>query len=140
MVSCVSIGLSVGCSDEPERPASQTTVTSQEVKNEAAEAVDTTQAYTQQQMEEYQQQVEQQLNDFDRKLEDLEARTESMQADAKAQYEETIAALKQKLSEAADAFDELKQESSEAWSRTKVKIDEMIDDLQRRFDQADASS
>jgi len=130
----------VGCGEGKEQAQSQENVTAENVKEDAAETMETAQAYTQQQKEEYQRELDEQLNALDQKLDKLEAKAESMQEDAKVRYENMLVTLKQKQRDAVDALDELKRESGEAWSTMKEKMDAMMKNLKNAFDQTEAQS
>jgi hypothetical protein len=127
-----------GCGDQKEPSGSQTEVTSKDIKKDAAQTIETAKAYTQHQKEEYQRQLQNKLNIFDQKLDALKNKTESMQADAKIKYEETLAELQEKQKETVAAFEKLKNESGDAWSEIKNNLDQLVDDLQRAFDQRGA--
>jgi hypothetical protein len=140
----LAIGISmffvVGCSDRSGPPKSQAPVTTEDVKEEVEQAVETVQANTQKQMEAYQVQIDEKLKTFDEKLSELGAKAESMQEDAKAQYIGTISTLQRKQMEATAALKGLKNETGKAWAVMKERLDEMVDDLQASFDRADTSS
>ena len=84
------------------------------------------------------------LKDYDQKLDEMrsnaKSKTESMKEKAKIQYEKTIVARSEKKRVAAVYFDKLRQESGEAWSDPKAKLDEVMDELKKAFDQTETKS
>ena len=137
IVCFLSMGVLAGCGDGQEQAQSQGGVTAEDIKEEAAETIEKAQTYTRQQKEEYLENVDEQLAALDRKFVELEAKTESMQEDARDQYEKILVTLQQKQKETAVALEELKQESGEAWSTMKTKMDALMKNLQIAFDQAE---
>jgi hypothetical protein len=124
-----------GCGDGQEQTTSESRVTVEDVKEEAAETIDKAQAYTQQQKEEYQMKVAEQLKALDSKMDGLEAEAETLQGDVRTQYERMLVTLKQKRREADEIYTELNQETGEAWSAVKIRMDNMIRNLKAAFGQ-----
>ena len=134
----------LGCDNSQEQAKSKPDATAGDVKKEAAQTLTKAQNYTQQQRDKYQKMLDEKLKYYDQKLDemksDAKSKTESMKEDAKIQYEKTIASLSEKKREAAVYLDKLRQESGDAWSDTKTKLDEVMDELKKAFDQNETKS
>ncbi|MCF8145518.1 MAG: hypothetical protein K9N21_16520 [Deltaproteobacteria bacterium] len=135
-----SMFLLAGCGDKEEQPEPKPEVKVGDVQKEAGQAMATAKNYTQQQMEEYQNQIEKKLETFNQELGELKVKTDSMKEDAKGKYEQTLITLQEKQMEITEALKGLKQETGEDWASTKEKLDQMMDDLQKEFDQANTPS
>lgn len=138
----VTLSLSIlalaGCGgDGQEQAQSQDNVTAADVKEEAVQTMEKVQAYTQQEKEEYQRELDEKLTAMDQKIGELETKAESMEKDIRDQYEKMLLTLKQKQREAVEALEELKQESGEAWSGMKNKMDTMVHNLRIAVEQVE---
>jgi len=132
----------LACGDGKETEKPEMKVTSQDVKKEAREAMETAKAYTLQQKEEYQEQIEARLQVLDREIQELQARTQSKAAElkeeSKAEYNQTIEELRNKKQAAAEQLDKLKSASGKAWEDIKAGMDSAMDNLSQAFDRARA--
>jgi uncharacterized lipoprotein NlpE involved in copper resistance len=133
----LSILMLVGCGEKQDASQSQKDVTAEDVKEEAVQAMEKVQAYTQQEKEEYQRELDEELIAMDQKIGELETKAESMEKDIEDQYEKMLLTLKQKQREAVEALEELKQESGEAWSGMKNKMDTMVHNLRIAVEQVE---
>jgi hypothetical protein len=129
------MGFLAGCGDGQEQAQSQGGVTAEDVKEEAVETIETAQAYTRQQKEEYQTKIAEQLKALDSKMDGLEAEAETLQGDVRTQYERMLVTLKQKRREADEIYTELNQKTGEAWSAVKIRMDNMMRNLKAAFGQ-----
>jgi len=124
-----------GCSDA-DRASDE--VTSQDVKKETTEAVETATSFTRQQMDAFKSEIETRLEEYDRKISDLQAKAESMQGDARAAFDRKLQDLKQKRDAAREKFKELKTSSDSAWGDIKAGMDGALTELQKAYDNAAA--
>ena len=127
----VSLFMLASCSRE-QTPKTQ--VTPEDVKRDTQKAVQTTEAYAQQQKEEYQKKAEAELNELDRRIDELKAKTEKASAKAKAAMDQQTAELRKQQEVARQKLEELKGASASTWEETRKKLDAAIEELKRRYD------
>ena len=121
-----------GNQDQAKEPESK--VTAQDVKKESKEALNTAVAYTEQKKEAYQKQIEAELKAYDQKLDKLKAGAMGLKDDAKAEYNQQIDMLEQKIKSASEKFNALKSASGEAWDDVKSGMDTAVDELRNTYD------
>jgi len=130
----------LACGDGKESEKPEKEVTSQDVKKEAKEAMETAKAYTLQQKEEYQKQIEAKLQALDREINELQTMAQSkatgLKEESKAEFNQTIEELRNKKQAAAEQLDKLKSASGKAWEDIKAGVDSAMDDLSAAFDRA----
>jgi hypothetical protein len=126
----------VACGDQKEAAKTETPVTSEEVKKQAGEAMETAVAYTQQQMHEYQNNIAAKLDDYSRKISELKAKSEEMTGDAKAMAEQKLADLQASKQGAEQKLKELKNASGKAWEDMKSGMDKAMESLAQAYKEA----
>lgn len=124
-----------GCSDGEDQAKSQGTVTAEDVKEEAVETMETAKAFTKQQKEAYQRKIDEELKTLDSEMDGLETKVDNLEENVRTQYEKMLTTLKQKRREADEIYKELEQETGEAWSAVKIRMDNMMRNLKAAFDQ-----
>ena len=72
-----SMPLLFACGDQKEAEKPKTSVTYEDVKKEAKEAMATAKSYTQQQKEEYFRKIEAKLKELDKEMQELQAKAKS---------------------------------------------------------------
>jgi TolA-binding protein len=133
---CIGLGMLAGCKGKEEPVKSEKPVSTEEVKKEAKEAVETATTFTRQQMDEYQNQIEARLKGFDQKLEELKVRAEKMEKDAKAEVGQQMNEIRKKRDVAAKKLEELRSASGKAWSDLKAGLDAALEDVEKAYQEA----
>ena len=142
MISAAFFGSAflLACSDGEKSEKPKVEVTSQDMKNQAKEAMDTAKTYTLQQKEEYQKQIEARLQEIDRQIKDLQTKAQSkvtdLKEESKVQFSQTLEELHNKKQAAADKLAKLESASGKAWEKMKTSVDSAMDDLSKAFDRA----
>ncbi len=115
-------------------------VTSTDVERELDEAVNVASKYAGQTKDEYQASMQKKLDELDAKINALQTRTDTaskeVKEDAKREYEEAIATLKQKRQAMSAKFAEIKNASGDAWKDIAAGTDAAWDDLSAAFSSA----
>jgi hypothetical protein len=112
--------------------------TAEDVGRETAEALQTMQAYTIHQQEEYQQKVGTKLGELAKGIATLQAKAERAGAQGKTELNTMLAELQQKKEATRRHFEALKAASGEAWSDLKAGMEAAMKDLERGYDRAHA--
>lgn len=142
MIILLLLGLTPlpACSGQDDATQPKPEATAQDVQKEDAEATETVQEDTPAQKEGYMQKIDARLEALDRELEALGEQVESgsgeMKKKTQAEYQETMAALKDRQAEAARQYEKLKESGSAAWSDIKAGMDAAMEDLNTAFDKA----
>lgn len=123
------LGALPGCGEKEQPQDKQATVSREDVKKEAKEALETTKAYTQEQMQAFRKQMEIKLNEYGEKIDQLEAKAEELGGDVKAKAEQQLTELRQKRDEVSEKLKELGSSSGNAWDQLKSGIDAAMKDL-----------
>ncbi len=112
----------------------------EDVQQNVKDAVDAAGKYADQTKLEYQQAMQDRLAELDAKIESLKekAATASQDAndDARKNYEEAMAALKEKRDVMQDEFGQLKDASSDAWQEIASGVDSAWTELSDAFSNA----
>jgi len=127
-----------GCGEKEQPQSKPAAVSGEDVKREAKEAYDTTQAYTQEQMQAFREQTEIKLNEYKEEFDQLQAKAEKMGGDAKAKADEQLTALHQKREVVAEKLKELRSSGENAWEQLKSGIDAAMEDLGNAYKKAAA--
>lgn len=131
------------CSDQKEPAKSEAKVTSQEVKQEAKEAVETAKAYTYQQKDDYLNLMKAKMEDLDRQIQELQAKAESKASEVKTQskteFNQAMEELRSKKQAAEAKYESLKSASAEAWNDMRSGMDSAMDEMSAAFERARAS-
>jgi len=131
----LSLFFVASCSKEKPEEA-KTDITSEEVKKEVGEAVETTGVYLDQKKDEYIRQAEVKMEELGKKTAELENRLEKETAEMKERHKEEILGLKKKQEELQKKINELKSSSAKAWEEFKTGIDAALDDLEKSYEKA----
>lgn len=131
----LSLFFMTSCSKKtPEKVETQ--VSSEDVKRETGEALETTKTYLKQEKEKYQKEVEATLNDLNDKIKALQAKAEQAGTDTKAKYNEIIEGLRKKQEEAQNKLNDLKSKSADAWEDVKSGMDAALENLKKSYNDA----
>ena len=122
------------CNNQDQAKQPESKVTAQDVKKESKEALNTAVAYTEQKKEAYQKEIEAELKAYDQKLDKLKAGAMGLKDDAKAEYNQQIDMLEQKIKSASEKFNALKSASGEAWDDVKSGMDKAGNELRDAYD------
>ncbi|MDR4505088.1 MAG: hypothetical protein MRK01_09900 [Candidatus Scalindua sp.] len=125
---------SCGSKETPEK--AETHVSSEDVKRETGEALETQKTYLEQQKEKYQKGAESTLNDLNDKIKGLQAKAGQAGSDAKAKYNEIIEGLQKKQGEAQNRLNDLKSKSADAWEDVKSGMDAALENLNNSYNEA----
>lgn len=132
---CVPLFFMASCSKKtPEKV--ETRVSSEDVKRETGEALETTKTYLAQQKEKYQKDAESTLNDLNDKIKGLQSKAEQAGTDTKAKYNEIIEGLRKKQGEAQNKLNDLKSKSADAWEDVKSGMDAALENLKNSYNDA----
>ena len=123
------------CSKETPEKA-ETQVSSEDVKRETGEALETTKTYFRQEKERYQKEVEATLSELNDKIKDLQSKAEQAGTDTKAKYNEIIEELRKKQEEAQSKLNDLKSKSADAWEDIKSGMDAALENLKNSYNDA----
>ena len=130
----------VACGNQEEAAKPKDAVTAQDVKKEAAAAMETAEKYTQEQKDAYMQKVDARLKELDRDIEALgtkiQAGTDKMTAEARAKLEASLHTLKAQKEGAIEQYEKLKASGGQAWDELKVGMDKAMQKLDEAFDKA----
>lgn len=111
-------------------------VSTEDVKRETREAVDTAKQFASQKKAEYEKQLQQQLDEMDKDLQQWRAKADKATGDAKAEMEKKLKALQEQRDALAGKIKDLGKDSGEAWEEMKKGIDKAWGELKEGFDKA----
>jgi hypothetical protein len=141
---CIVFGLAFlwACSNQEETPKPKTEVTAEDVKNEAAEAMETAEKYTMAQKEAYMQKIQTRLEEIDRDIEVLGNKIQNgateMTAEGQAKLQATLKTLQAQKEGVVRQYEELETSGGEAWEELKTGMDAAMKKLNAAFDKAKA--
>jgi TolA-binding protein len=124
-----------GCEQPGTSPAPGTT-TSDDVRRDIGQAVDTTAEYADQTKEEYQQKLDARLQELDAEIAKLREKGQDLKDDAKVRWEENMASLETKREAARVKLAELKNSSSEAWKEVREGAQAAWEEMEAAFQKA----
>ena len=134
---CVPLFFMASCNNSKKTPEKvETQVSSEDVKRETGEALETTKTYLAQQKEKYQKDAESTLNDLNDKIKGLQSKAEQAGTDTKAKYNEIIEGLRKKQEEAQNKLNDLKSKSADAWEDVKSGMDAALENLKNSYNDA----
>jgi hypothetical protein len=117
-------------------------VTAEDVKNEAAEAMETAGNYTMEQKEAYMRKIDARLEELDREIGALGKRiqtgTDELKAEGRAKLEASMQTLRAQKEAALQQYEKLKTSSGAAWDELKTGMDAAMKKLDETFDKAKA--
>jgi uncharacterized protein HemX len=134
----LALGALAGCGDNEQTQSKPAAVTKEDVKNKAAEAYDTTKAYTQEQMQAFREQTESRLAEYEKEIDQLQAKAEKLEGDAKAKADQQLTVLRQKRDAVSEKLKELGSSSANAWEQIKSGVDAAMEDLGNAYKKAAA--
>jgi hypothetical protein len=134
--------LPLSCGSQEETPKPKTKVTAEDVKNEAAEAMETAGNYTMEQKEAYMRKIDARLEELDREIGALGKRiqtgTDELKAEGRAKLEASMQTLRAQKEAALQQYEKLKTSSGAAWDELKTGMDAAMKKLDETFDKAKA--
>jgi TolA-binding protein len=124
--------LALGCE---QKPVNQTPgkVTSEDVRRDAGQAVETAGEYSQQAKDEFQTKLEAQLAELDGRIAKLREKSADLKDEAKVNWDKTMADLETKREAARVKLAEVGQSSGEAWKDVQKGAQAAWDDLDKAF-------
>lgn len=128
--------LLASCGQENEPNKAKTEVTTQDVKREAKEAVQTTAAYASQKKEKYVSEAETRYNELKQRIDELAAKGESLKDEAKADIKKQIGELQAKQADVLDRLEEMKSASGEAWKDVASGFEAAFEELEKAYQDA----
>ncbi len=111
-------------------------VTSEDVRRDAGQAVDTAAKFSQQTKEEFQKRLEARLEELDVKIAELREKGKDLKDEAKANWDQKLADLETKRDAARAKLAEVGQSSAEAWKDVQQGAQSAWDDLEQAFQDA----
>jgi chromosome segregation ATPase len=144
MVFVVAFLVACGGSEEQanqqpaaEKPsAEEHAVTSQDVKEEVAEAARTTTDYAEAKKEEYQKDIEAKLDKYQQEIYKIAVGSRAMAYDAKVAVDERLQVLIDKKEAAQKKLAELQSASRKAWEDLEAGMDAAMVELESAFEEA----
>src|SRR3990172_2106956 len=118
-----------------QKPADQTPgkVTSEDVRRDAGQAVNTAVEYSQQAKEEFQKKLDTRLKELDAEIAKLREKGRDLKDKAKANWDQKMAELETKRDAARDKLAEVGHSSAEAWKDVQNGAQSAYDDLDKAF-------
>lgn len=124
-----------GCDQKPvDRPSG--TVTSEEVRRDAGQAVNTAAEYSAQTKEEFQKRLDARLKELDAEIAKLQEKGRDLKDDAKANWDRKMADLEMKRDAARVKLAEVGHSSAEAWKDVQKGAQSAWTDLDKAFHDA----
>jgi len=111
-------------------------VTSEDVRRDAGEAVDTAAEFSQQTKEEFQKNLDARLNELDAQIAVLREKGRDLKDQAKANWDQKMADLETKRAAARAKLDEVAQSSAESWKDVQKGAQSAWDELDKAFREA----
>ena len=128
------------CGNQEKAAQPKAEVTAQDVKKQAAAAMETAENYTMEQKDAYMQKIDARLKELDRDIgtlgDKIQTGTDKMTAEGRAKLEESLQTLKAQKEAAAEQYAKLKASSSQAWDELKAGMDSAMQKLDEAFDKA----
>ena len=125
----------VGCEQKPsDRTPSK--VTSEDVRRDAGQAVQTAAEFSEQTKDEFQKRLEARLEELDVKIADLREKGRDLKDEAKADWDRRLANLETKRDAARAKLAEVGQSSAEAWKDVQQGAQSAWDGLEQAFQDA----
>lgn len=118
-----------------QKPADRTPgkVTSEDVRRDAGQAVNTAVEFSQQTKEEFQKKLEVQLNELDAKIAKLREKGRDLKDKAKVDWDQKMAELEKKREAASAKLAEVGHSSAEAWKDVQKGAQSAWDELDKAF-------
>lgn len=122
----------IGCEQKPS-DRTPGTVTSEDVRSDAGQAVETAVEYSQQAKEEFRKKLETQLNELDAKIAKLREKGGDLKDDAKVKWDQKMSDLEKKREAAHAKLAEVGQSSADAWEDVRKGAQSAWDELDKAF-------
>lgn len=135
VVALAGLATIIGCEQKPSGEAPRT-ATSEDVRREAGEAVDTAAKFSQQTKEEFLTRLEARLEKLDGEVAALREKGRDLKDEAKADWDRKLADLEAKRDAARTKLAEVKESSAEAWKDVQQGAQSAWDDLEQAFQDA----
>ena len=135
LIALAGLTTSIGCELKPTGEA-PSTVTSEDVRRETGETVDTAAEASQQTKEEFQERLEARLEMLDGEIAALRAKGRDLNDEAKVDWERKLAVLEAKRDAARAKLAEVEGSSAEAWTEVQQGAQAAWDDLEQAFQDA----
>ena len=135
MLMLAGLLASSGCE---RKPADRTPgkVTSEDVRRDAGEAVDTAAEFSQQTKEEFQKNLDARLKELDAEIAKLREKGRDLKDEAKANWDQKMADLETKRDIARAKLDEVAHSSAESWKDVQKGAQSAWDELDKAFREA----
>jgi TolA-binding protein len=124
-----------GCERKPVDRASGK-VTSEDVRRDAGQAVNTAVDFSQQAKEEFQKKLDARLKNMDAEIAKLHEKGRDLKDDAKVKWDQKVAALETKRDAARAKLAEVGQSSAEAWKDVQKGAQSAWDEMDKAFQDA----
>jgi DNA repair photolyase len=124
-----------GCEQVPADPMPGN-VTSEDVRRDAGQAVDTAATYSQQAKEEFRKKLAARLTELDAEIAKLREKGRDLQDEAKADWDRKLADLEAKREAAGTKLTEVGAASAEAWKDVQQGAQSAWDELDKAFREA----
>ena len=132
MLMLAGLLAAIGCEQKPtDRTPGK--VTSDDVRRDAGQAVETAAEYSQQTKEEFQKNLDARLNELDAKIVKLREKGRNLKDQAKANWDQKMAELETKRKAASAKLAEVGRSSAEAWKDVQKGAQSAYDDLDKAF-------
>ncbi len=124
-----------GC-EQPSSVPTPGKVTSEDVRHDAGEAVDTAAEFSQQTKDEFQQKLDVRLKELDAELEVLREKGRDLKDEAKVKWDQNLAELETKRDTARAKLAEVGESSAEAWKDLQKGAQAAWNDMDKAFSEA----
>ncbi len=139
VVTAAFLALFVGCSQtdqsEKSKKADQP-VTAREARQQYQDSVAAAKNYVVESKDEFVAAMDRKLQELDGKIRQLGQKSASYKDDAKAQAEQTLAALRAQRNLVSEKFEEMKKASAERWNEAKTGFFSAVGELEKSCDNA----
>jgi phytoene dehydrogenase-like protein len=133
IVTLAGLLASSGCGPKPVEQQTSGDVTTDDVRRDAGQAVDTAVEYSKQSKEEFQQRLDARLKELDAETAKLRERGRDLKDQAKADWERKMAELETKRESTRAKLAELSKSSGEAWRDVQRGAQSAWDELEKSF-------
>ena len=139
VVTVVAFLVITGCEQKSARPT-PTKITSEDVRRDAGQAVNTAAEFAQQTKEEFQKNFDARLKDLDAEIAKLREKGRDLKDDAKTTWDRKMAELEAKRDVARAKLDEVSHSSAEGWKDIQKGAQSAWDELDKAIKDASRES
>lgn len=125
----------LGCEQKPAEVTPKK-VTSEDLRRDAGQAVDTAAEFSRQTREEFEKKFDARLKELDAEIAELREKGRDLKDEAKANWDRKMADLETKRDAARDKLAEVSRSSKEAWKDVQKGAQAAWDDLDKAFHDA----